>query len=73
MDTASFTTTSSKSSKEKAEKAERREQLAAQLKAKQLQQAAEKNSRATSRVTSAKKDSTTWEEGGAMYSLDGFL
>jgi len=72
MDAVSFITTSSKSSKgkaDKAEKAAKREQLAMQLKAKQLQQAAEK----ASRVTGVKKSAPKWEESGGMFSVDSFL
>lgn len=73
------TSTSSKSSKERdkheknAERAAKRAQLAVQLRAKQLQQAAEKDPRDPSRTTGAQKGSAAWEEGGAMYSLNGIL
>lgn len=74
MDTRSFATISSKSSnkeKKKAEKAEKRAQLAAQLRAKELQQT--EKDRGTSRATASKKVLGAWEEGGAMYSMDGIF
>lgn len=67
VDAVSFSTTSSKSSK-KAEKAAKRAQLAAQLSAKQLLQAGDKG-----RGGAPQKGSATWEEGGAMYSMDGIF
>ena len=63
-DAASFSTTSSKSSK----KAEKRAQLAAQLSARRLPQVGDK-----SRGGVPQKGSTTWEESGAMYSMDGIF
>ena len=77
MDSASIATTSSKSSKgkdkdeKKAAKAAKRAQLAAQLRAKQLQ--TEKDPEATLRATRPQKGSKRWEDSGAMYSLGGIL
>ena len=65
IDAVSFTTTSSKSSN-KAEKAAKNAQLAAQLSTKRLLQAGDKG-----RVP--QKGSATWEESGAMYSMDGIF
>ena len=67
MDAVSLSTTSSKSSK-KADKAAKRAQLAAQFSAKKLPQAEDK-----SRGGAPQKGSTTWEESGAMYSMDGIF
>lgn len=76
-DTISFVTTSSKSSKDKGkkkkEKAERRAQLAAQLKAKQLQQDTEKDPGGHSHASVSGKALAAWEERGAMYSMDGIF
>lgn len=76
VDAISFATTSSKSSKdkerEKKEKAERRAQLAAQLKAKQLQRDTEKEPGPSDASVSGKA-LAAWEERGAMYSMDGIL
>lgn len=77
LDNISFAATSNKSSegkgKKRAEKAERRAQLAAQLKAKQLQAAAEKHRETTSRTIVSEKAVAVWEERGGMYSIDGFM
>jgi len=79
MDSASIATTSSKSSKgkdkdeKKAAKAAKRAQLAVQLRAKQLQQATDKDPEATLRATRPQKGSRGWEDSGAMYSLGGIL
>lgn len=72
IETISLSRTSTKSSKErkKSEKAEMRAQLATQLKAKGLQQAADRD-RETSPLT--EKPSARWEENNAMYVMDGFL
>ena len=67
MDAVSLSATSSKSSK-KADKATKRAQLAAQFSAKQLPQIEDK-----SRGGAPQKGSTTWEESGAMYSMDGIF
>lgn len=74
--TLSFATTSSKSSKDKEKKSgktERRVQLAAQLKAKELQYAWEKDGGNPSRTTLPGNPSAAWEERGAMYSMDGIF
>lgn len=79
MDSASIATTSSKSSKgrdkdeKKAAKAAKRAQLAVQLRAKQLQQATEKDPEASLRATRPQNGSRGWEDRGAMYSLGGIL
>ena len=77
VDTISFATTSSKSSKDKEkkkrEKAERRAQLAAQLKAKQLQQDTEKDLGGPSHASVPGNVLVAWEERGAMYSMDGIF
>jgi len=69
METTSITSTSSKSSKDKGnkkgEKAARRAQLAEQLKAKQPVQVLDNSRRYPPRP------STTWEERGGMYGVDG--
>ena len=67
-------TSSSKSSKAKknAEKAAKRAQLAVQLKARQLQQDAEKSRGVALRVTDAQKSPTPWEENGGLYGFGGF-
>lgn len=67
MDAVSLSTTSRNSSK-KADKAVKRAQLAAQFSAKQLPQAEDK-----SRGGAPQEGSTTWEENGAMYSMDGIF
>ena len=67
VDAVSFSTTSSKSSK-KAEKTAKRVQLAAQLSAKQLPRAGDKG-----HGGAPQKGSATWEESGAMYSMDGIF
>lgn len=80
MDAISFTTTSSKSSRDKerksaeeAERAAKRAQLAAKLKAKQLQRPTDENLSGFSRPTDAQKSFVPWEERGGMYSVDAFL
>lgn len=76
-DAISFATTSSKSSKDKEkkkkEKAERRAQLAAQLKAKELQRNTEKDLGGPSDPSVSGKALAVWEERGAMYSMDGIF
>ena len=80
MDALSFTTTSSKSSRnkerkseEKAEKAAKKAQLAAKLKAKQLQGATDESLSSGPRPTGAGNGPVLWEEKGGMYSADAFL
>ncbi|KAF9778623.1 hypothetical protein BJ322DRAFT_1091625 [Thelephora terrestris] len=76
VDARSFATSSSKSSskeKKRVEKAEKRAQLAAQLRAKELQQTKEADRGTSSRATASKKALAAWEEGGAMYSMDGIF
>lgn len=70
----SFATKSSEDrGKKKREKAEKRAQLAAELKAKQLQEAAQKDRGTPLRAKVSGKALGAWEERGGMYSIDGFI
>ena len=72
-DTPFVATSSKDKGKKKVEKAERRAQLVAQMKAKNLQEAAKKAAGTPSRINVSGKTSEVWEERGRMWSIDGFV